>query len=293
MTDAGLASPLAGLGDLGASTPPAGLDPVAVSPEDISVKLPAGVDALLSSGRGGAALSLAGVVAQLLNGAVHEGGSGGGSAGSAGSAGAAGADGTAGATPVAGATAATGPDRPSPLSPAAFASLRSASYAACLAAVVLLRDPVLLFACLVTLVTVFFGEWWFLYVASAIPLTYHISTTFNFLNGGMVPHVLAAASALNNMLNMVFVGVSLIAAWPSLKRLAALDFAGAWASSGRFAFILSTVSAKIVVENAAAEAIATFFVRAFGALKDIVGTLISVLWFLPGVALDAVATARN
>jgi hypothetical protein len=152
---------------------------------------------------------------------------------------------------------------------------------------------VLLFACLVTLVTVFFGEWWFLYVASAIPLTYHISTTFNFLNGGMVPHVLAAASALNNMLNMVFVGVALIAAWPSLKRLASLDFAGAWASSGRFAFILSTVSAKIVAENAAAEAIATFFARAFGAVKDIVGTLISVLWFLPGVLLDAVATARN
>jgi hypothetical protein len=216
--------------------------------------------------KGGAALSLAGVVAQLLNGAVHDG-------------------------PVSG--GASGPVRTGPLSPAAFATLKTSSYAACFAAVVLLRDPVLLFACLVTLVTVFFGEWWFLYVASAVPLMYHISTTFNFLNGGMVPHVVAAASALNNMLNMVFVGVALIAAWSSFKSLMVLDFAAAWAYSGRFSYIMSTVAAKIIVENTASEAIAEFVGRVFRAAKGVVGIVVSALGFLPGILMDAFAVASN
>jgi hypothetical protein len=240
----------------------AALDPLGtLNPEDISLQFE-GSDDDRPAGRRAGALSLADVVTQVLNGAVHDGAVGGG---------------------------AKGQIRTGLVPPAAFAALRAASYAACFAAVVLLRDPVLLFACLMTLVTVFFGEWWFLYVASAIPLMYHISTTFNFLNGGMVPHVVAAASALNNMLNMVFVGVALIATWPSLKSLMALDLPAALSNTRRFAFILCTVSAKIVAENTAADAIATFIARALVGLKNTVRTIISVLWFIPGVLMDAAA----
>lgn len=258
-----------------------------VDPGDVSVKL---ID-LAAPPADTAALTLGSAVALVLNGAVHD-RSGGGDGGGGFSAGEA-----TEATPSASPFEAGQPDALPPLSmsltPASLSRLKAASYAACFAAVVLLRDPVLLFACLVTLVTVFFGEWWFLYVASAVPLMYHITTTFNFLNGGMVPHVVAAASALNNMLNMVFVGVALIAAWPSLKALISLDVAGAWALSGRFSFIMATVAAKIVVENAAAEAIASFFAQAFMVARGVVGFLVSVLGFIPGIIMDAVASAVN
>lgn len=191
---------------------------------------------------------------------------------------------------------ATRPDRGlenSPLSPASLAVIKSVAYAVFVACLVVLRDPVLLFSALVTVVSVFFSEWWFLYVVSAVPLVYHITTTFNHLNSGIAPHIMAAGSALNTMLNMVFFGVTLIATWPSLSRLLTLDFAGALKESRRFVYIGSTLAAKIAVENNLADLVGEFVVNAYHVSKALMLALVDILLFLPGIAGDLLGLAAR
>lgn len=120
---------------------------------------------------------------------------------------------------------------------------------ACLAVVLFIRDPLLLFAGLVASVVLVFDEWRFLIVACSVPMLFHIPATFNAMSGDLVSHVAAASSALNGFLNTFFVAVALIAAWPSVRALFNLDFRAAVAASPRFLPISVVLFAKIAVEN--------------------------------------------
>ncbi len=83
---------------------------------------------------------------------------------------------------------------------------------ACLAVVLFICDPLLLFDALVAAVVLFFDEWRFLIVACSVPMFFHIPATFNAMSGDLVSHVAATSSALDGFLYTFFVAVALIAA---------------------------------------------------------------------------------
>jgi hypothetical protein len=130
-----------------------------------------------------------------------------------------------------------------------YESVKAPCALACLAVLLFIRDPLLLFAALVATVVLVFDEWRFLIVASSVPMFFLIPATFNAMSGDLVSHVAAAASALNGFLNTFFVAVALIAAWPSARALFKLDLRGAVAASQRFLPISVVLFAKIAVEN--------------------------------------------
>jgi hypothetical protein len=93
-----------------------------------------------------------------------------------------------------------------------YESVKAPCALACLAVLLIIRGPMLIFVALDAAVVFVIDEWRFLIIACSVPMLFHIPATFNAISGELVPHVAAAASALNGFLNTFFVAVALITA---------------------------------------------------------------------------------